>query len=650
MRADFVKETTTTTGLGAYDLDGAAVGFQSFATAGLDAETVVYAVTDGVDFEVSTGVFSSGAPDSLSRVSVLASSDSNVPINWGAGTKTIKQVVSASEYGDFLTSALPTDYLTFNTTAAHDVGVGEIAWNEKDGTLDIGLLNGTVVLQVGQEIILRVRADAAIADGKVVYATGSLGASGIITADLFIADGSIDEVYTLGIATESITLNGSGYITTQGKIRGISTNGSEVSETWVDGDILYPSPTTAGELTKVKPEAPNLAIAIAIVVVAHPTNGTIYVNPRIGEHLGELHDVYAPTPSNGHVLTWVAANNRYEVIAVTIAEDLDISGDTTIGDSAADALTVNATVTSDLIFTDNLYDIGKDTATRPRHVYIAQNLVTGGTATFSGNVGIGTSSTSYKAEIDSGSLGTSLNDRLDTLRLTTETSNVDTLNFSKIRTSAGTDWTTAGWRLQQRVDATNMGYIQLNGDSNSQGISFGVGDGTEHMRITDTGNVGIGKSPGTKLDVNGTVTATGGNSTDWNTAYGWGDHASAGYLVTDTTGNKAVNGNPYLTQDTLTDGATITWTTTNGTEAFVTLGGNRTLVLDAVPPAGTWLTLLTRQDGTGSRTLAYSATYFAFGAAGTPVLSTAANAYDILSFRSNGTRAEFVGIAQGFTT
>jgi len=33
------------------------------------------------------------------------------------------------------------------------------------------------------------------------------------------------------------------------------------------------------------------------------------------------------------------------------------------------------------------------------------------------------------------------------------------------------------------------------------------------------------------LTTTGTVTATGGNSTNWNTAYGWGNHASAGYLT-----------------------------------------------------------------------------------------------------------------------
>lgn len=57
---------------------------------------------------------------------------------------------------------------------------------------------------------------------------------------------------------------------------------------------------------------------------------------------------------------------------------LSNTGNTTLGDAAADSLTVNATITSNLIFTDNTYDIGASGATRPRSIYLAGNATTGG--------------------------------------------------------------------------------------------------------------------------------------------------------------------------------------------------------------------------------------------------------------------------------
>ena len=45
-------------------------------------------------------------------------------------------------------------------------------------------------------------------------------------------------------------------------------------------------------------------------------------------------------------------------------------------------------------------------------------------------------------------------------------------------------------------------------------------------------DVGIGTStPTSELDVNGVITASGGDSDDWNTAFGWDDHGSVGYLT-----------------------------------------------------------------------------------------------------------------------
>ncbi len=46
------------------------------------------------------------------------------------------------------------------------------------------------------------------------------------------------------------------------------------------------------------------------------------------------------------------------------------------------------------------------------------------------------------------------------------------------------------------------------------------------MSITSNGYVGMGTTtPSVRLDVIGVINATGGNSTNWNTAFGWGNHA-----------------------------------------------------------------------------------------------------------------------------
>ena len=64
---------------------------------------------------------------------------------------------------------------------------------------------------------------------------------------------------------------------------------------------------------------------------------------------------------------------------LTLTGGITLNGNTTIGDSSADTLTVNSTVTSNLIFTDNTYDIGASGATRPRNLYLSGNGVVGGT-------------------------------------------------------------------------------------------------------------------------------------------------------------------------------------------------------------------------------------------------------------------------------
>ena len=84
---DRVKETTTTTGTGIYTLAGAVTGFETFGSVG-NSNTTYYCCTDGTNFEVGIGTYTSSGT-TLARTTILQSSNSDSAVNWSAGTRTI---------------------------------------------------------------------------------------------------------------------------------------------------------------------------------------------------------------------------------------------------------------------------------------------------------------------------------------------------------------------------------------------------------------------------------------------------------------------------------------------------------------------------------------------------------------------------------
>lgn len=86
---DRVRETTTTTGTGTITLGGAVSGFQSFSVIG-NANTTYYAIVDSTSgsWEVGIGTYTS-AGTTLSRDTVLESSNSGSLVSFSAGTKDV---------------------------------------------------------------------------------------------------------------------------------------------------------------------------------------------------------------------------------------------------------------------------------------------------------------------------------------------------------------------------------------------------------------------------------------------------------------------------------------------------------------------------------------------------------------------------------
>ena len=106
---------------------------------------------------------------------------------------------------------------------------------------------------------------------------------------------------------------------------------------------------------------------------------------------------------------------------------------------------------------------------------------------------------------------------------------------------------------------------------------------------------------------------------------------------------------------TLTDGATISaWDCSLGQKAKVTLGAaGRTMAAPTNIVEGATYFLWVIQDATGSRTITTWNSLFDFGAAGAPVLTTAASKADLLTFEAiniaSTLKMRYTGIAKGFS-
>jgi hypothetical protein len=114
--------------------------------------------------------------------------------------------------------------------------------------------------------------------------------------------------YFLGLAAQDFANNQYGYVTQFGRLESMDTSD------YTAGDILWfdSEGTVAGAITITEPAAPNTKIQIAAVVRVHQNEGVIFVRPTIYHTLSEQQDVLITSIADKDLLAWNSATGVWE--------------------------------------------------------------------------------------------------------------------------------------------------------------------------------------------------------------------------------------------------------------------------------------------------------------------------------------------------
>jgi hypothetical protein len=139
---DRVKQTSTSTGTGTINLSATAeTGFETFVAGIGDTNSTFYCIShDGTsDFEVGIGTVTDAGTDTLSRTTIISSSNSDNLVDFQTGTKTVFCTYPAKRAPS--ASMTATTYVTTHASTLSDTQ-----------TIDSGVLAGPVTVTGTQTV------------------------------------------------------------------------------------------------------------------------------------------------------------------------------------------------------------------------------------------------------------------------------------------------------------------------------------------------------------------------------------------------------------------------------------------------------------------------------------------------------------------
>jgi hypothetical protein len=320
---------TATSATTATNLAGGATGSLPYQS-GAGATTFLAAGTNGQVLTLAGGVPTWAAEQFQGDVVGPASATDNAIARFDTTSGKLIQnsTVTLSDAG----ALQNVNEINFDTTPAGVVGgAGSLSWNSSEGTLDLVMKGGNVTQHIGEEFFYTARnaTGSTINKAVPVYASGVTAGSNRIEITPMIADGSIDELRYVGITAENISNGVNGLVTEVGYLRNINTTGTPYGQTWVAGDIIYVSATTAGYLSNVQPTAPNLKIVVGIVINVDNNFGVLLVRPTPYPQINDLSNVNISTVTGGDLLVYDGTDSRWENAAqstITAGKATNLAG------------------------------------------------------------------------------------------------------------------------------------------------------------------------------------------------------------------------------------------------------------------------------------------------------------------------------------